>query len=70
VYCGICGRPLSSPNAGGQGETGAHAACDARRGLEPPRYCARCGRRMVVQVTPSGWTARCSAHGAIAAPLL
>jgi hypothetical protein len=22
-----------------------------------------CARRMVVQVTPSGWSARCSRHG-------
>ena len=32
--------------------------------LEPPRYCSECGRRMVVQVTPDRWTARCAAHGA------
>ena len=31
-----------------------------RAALEPPRYCAQCRRRMVVQVTPLGWTARCS----------
>jgi hypothetical protein len=31
--------------------------------LEPPRYCVRCRRRMIVQVLPTGWTARCSAHG-------
>ncbi|MBN4678848.1 hypothetical protein HUS71_25930 [Pandoraea nosoerga] len=24
----------------------------ARMGLEPPRFCAQCGRRMVVQVRP------------------
>lgn len=34
-------------------------------GLEPPRYCAECGRRMVVQVVPDGWTARCSRHGQV-----
>ncbi|WP_407445923.1 hypothetical protein [Rhodococcus sp. (in: high G+C Gram-positive bacteria)] len=37
----------------------------ARLGLEPPRYCAQCGRRMIVQVVPDGWWARCSRHGAI-----
>jgi hypothetical protein len=47
---------------------GEHAAADtdacARAlALEPPRYCAACRRRMVVQVTPTGWTARCSEHG-------
>ncbi len=35
-----------------------------RLGLEPPRYCAECGRRMVVQVLPNGWTSLCSRHGA------
>jgi ribosomal protein S18 acetylase RimI-like enzyme len=36
---------------------------DGARDLEPPRYCGVCGRRMVVQVTPHGWTAHCSVHG-------
>ncbi len=35
----------------------------ARLGLEPPRFCAECGRRMVVQVRPDGWWAECSRHG-------
>ena len=35
----------------------------ARLGLEPPRFCGQCGRRMVVQVRPDGWDARCSRHG-------
>jgi hypothetical protein len=35
----------------------------ARLGLEPPRFCAECGRRMIVQVRPDGWSARCSRHG-------
>ncbi|MFT4201490.1 hypothetical protein [Gordonia sp. (in: high G+C Gram-positive bacteria)] len=37
----------------------------ARLGLEPPRYCGQCGRRMVVQVRPDGWRARCSRHGEV-----
>ncbi|MFC0313756.1 hypothetical protein ACFQNE_06925 [Gordonia phosphorivorans] len=37
----------------------------ARMGLEPPRYCGQCGRRMVVQVVPDGWVARCSRHGTL-----
>ena len=49
--CGQCGRP------------GEHEACRAAAALDPPRYCTRCGRRMVVQVTPTGWTARCVEHG-------
>ncbi|SOJ55001.1 hypothetical protein MSIMFB_02492 [Mycobacterium simulans] len=34
-------------------------------GLEPPRVCAPCGRRMVVQGRPDGWWARCSRHGQV-----
>ncbi|MDI9896771.1 MULTISPECIES: biotin synthase auxiliary protein BsaP [Nocardiaceae] len=36
-----------------------------RLGLEPPRFCARCGRRMVVQIVPDGWSSVCSRHGLI-----
>jgi hypothetical protein len=54
AYCGHCGDPL---------DVGDHAACVRRLELEPPRYCAACRRRMVVQVTPSGWTATCVEHG-------
>jgi hypothetical protein len=35
----------------------------AKLGLEPPRFCAECGRRMIVQVRPDGWSAKCSRHG-------
>lgn len=51
MYCDRCGEP------------GVHAECRQARELEPPRYCAQCRRRMVVQVTPTGWTARCVEHG-------
>jgi hypothetical protein len=37
----------------------------ARLGLEPPRFCASCGRKMVVQVRPDGWWAQCSRHGRV-----
>lgn len=37
----------------------------AKLGLEPPRFCGQCGRRMVVQVRPDGWRARCSRHGEV-----
>jgi hypothetical protein len=37
----------------------------ARLGLEPPRFCSECGRRMIVQVRPDGWLARCSRHGEV-----
>jgi hypothetical protein len=57
-YCGRCGEPQAA---------GGHEACRSFAALEPPRYCARCRRRMVVQVLPRGWTARCSEHGVLAA---
>jgi hypothetical protein len=37
----------------------------AQLGLEPPRFCAECGRRMIVQVRPDGWWAKCSRHGVV-----
>ncbi|MFF0577140.1 biotin synthase auxiliary protein BsaP [Streptosporangium saharense] len=55
-YCDHCGRPT---------DEGDHAACLAARAFEPPRYCSRCRRRMVVQVTVRGWSARCSEHGSL-----
>lgn len=56
LFCVHCGRLAAD---------GDHAACHTpRTALEPPRFCAECARRMVVQVTPMGWTARCSRHGA------
>ena len=51
AYCGLCGEP------------GSHEDCTRRLELEPPRYCTRCRRRMVVQVHPTGWSARCVEHG-------
>jgi DNA-directed RNA polymerase subunit RPC12/RpoP len=54
TYCDRCGRPVTD---------GDHGACQRARALEPPRYCPHCRRRMVVQVTPTGWTARCVEHG-------
>lgn len=53
-WCGQCGGPLT---------VDGHAACRRAAELDPPRYCSRCRRRMVVQVVPTGWTARCSEHG-------
>ncbi|WP_049758710.1 biotin synthase auxiliary protein BsaP [Kytococcus sedentarius] len=59
AYCGHCGEPL----VGRGGDPQDHAPCVRRLELEPPRYCPDCRRRMVVQVTPRGWTASCSRHG-------
>ena len=53
-WCGQCGEALTPEG---------HAACRRSAELDPPRYCAHCRRRMVVQVTPTGWTARCVEHG-------
>ena len=54
AYCGHCGDPVGTRDHGG---------CAGRLQLEPPRYCSACRRRMVVQVTPGSWTARCAVHG-------
>lgn len=53
-WCDQCGETLS-----GEG----HDRCRRARELEPPRWCGQCRRRMVVQVDPTGWTARCVGHG-------
>ena len=53
-WCGQCGEELTPEG---------HAACRRMAELDPPRYCAHCRRRMVVQVTPTGWSARCVEHG-------
>ncbi|HET8642602.1 MAG TPA: hypothetical protein VFM37_11735 [Pseudonocardiaceae bacterium] len=65
-YCGCCGVQLGGQlggQFGGQLDAPGHERCATRLRLEPPRFCAACGRRMVVQVTPTGWWAQCSRHG-------
>ncbi|MDO3700388.1 hypothetical protein Q3W71_01690 [Micromonospora sp. C28SCA-DRY-2] len=66
--------PLAAPNTtaplwcdrcGEAAAVGSHEACVAARALEPPRFCARCRRRMKVQVLPVGWAAVCVEHGEI-----
>ena len=56
TYCGHCGREVTDSD---------HAGCDERLRMEPPRFCTECRRRMVVQVVPRGWSARCVEHGTI-----
>ncbi|WP_445009387.1 biotin synthase auxiliary protein BsaP [Sphaerisporangium rufum] len=56
-YCDHCG---------GLDEATDHTACRTARLMEPPRYCPACRRRLVVQVTPRGWRARCAEHGVTA----
>jgi hypothetical protein len=52
THCTGCGRTLDAcPGCGGESD--------------PPRYCARCGAWLAVQVRPVGWTARCKIHGTI-----
>jgi hypothetical protein len=46
-------------------QAGGTVPTAAQLGLEPPRFCAECGRRMVVQVRPDGWWAKCSRHGLV-----
>jgi len=53
AFCDRCGEPAA----------GGHERCAVARDLEPPRYCPACRRRLVVQVVPTGWTARCAEHG-------
>jgi hypothetical protein len=52
AFCRSCGQP----SAACDGVTGHHE-------LWPAHYCPTCGRRMRVQVTPTGWSARCRDHG-------
>ena len=59
LYCGHCGEPADARS---------HDTCAERLRLEPPRFCGQCRRRMVVQVTPTSWTARCVEHGELASP--
>jgi hypothetical protein len=56
--CDACGKPVTS---------GDHARCRARRAAtDPPRFCTDCGRKLVVQVLPVGFTARCVHCGPVA----
>jgi hypothetical protein len=47
-YCPGCGKPMRE---------GVHVRC--RTTTDPPRYCMRCGRKLAVQVLPTGYTSRC-----------
>jgi hypothetical protein len=55
LHCTGCGRPVAA---------GDHERCRARlAATDPPRFCATCGRKLVVQVLPIGWRARCVSCG-------
>lgn len=51
MFCAGCGRSTTE--------------CDGtcRRPLDPPRFCTACGRKLFVQVTPTGFEAHCRKHG-------
>lgn len=55
--------PVYNVYTGDQAGTAVPTA--AQLGLEPPRFCAACGRKMIVQVRPDGWRAKCSRHGQV-----
>lgn len=59
--------PVFHPNTGQEIAEGVEITLSpsARAGLEAPRFCQLCGRRMVVQIRPDGWEARCSRHGEV-----
>jgi hypothetical protein len=50
-FCSGCGRAKAS----------CEGAC--RRTLDPPRFCPDCGKGLIAQVTPQGYSARCKVHG-------
>jgi len=52
AFCTGCGRPATEC-------TGCTPP------LDPARFCPDCGRRLTVQVTPTGVTARCRDHGSV-----
>jgi hypothetical protein len=56
-HCDGCGKLVSQ---------GDHTGCVARRAAtDPPRFCVACGRKLVVQVLPIGWVARCVRCGPV-----
>ena len=71
-YCDRCGGSTAADDWPEQRDPAhlAHLACRRVRRFEPPRYCTICRRRLIVQVLPDGWRARCSAHGQVGSPNL
>lgn len=63
--CAAGEAPLFHPHTGADLHSDQQwpLSVGAAAGLEPPRYCQLCGRRMKVQVRPTGWLAECSRHG-------
>ena len=53
THCVGCGLPVGE----------CDGRCTGVGEFEAPRHCPYCGRRLAVQVTPTGVTARCRDHG-------
>lgn len=51
MCCGYCGRATTECDGG------------CTRPLDPDRFCVRCGRRLVVRVSPASHSATCKVHG-------
>lgn len=51
AFCSGCGKAKSD------------CAGNCRRDLDPPRFCPSCGKGLIAQVTPQGYSARCKSHG-------
>lgn len=51
AFCCGCGRAKSD----------CPGSC--RPELDPPRFCPECGKGLIAQVTPQGYSARCKVHG-------
>ena len=52
AFCPGCGKPATEC-----------AGCLWE--YDPPHYCATCGTRLAVNVSPNGWKARCKTHGEV-----
>ena len=52
-WCRHCGRERSACSG------------ECQRPLDPPHFCPRCGRKLVVQVVPTGHLAHCREHGPV-----
>lgn len=50
-FCGFCGQPATECDRSCVGP------------LDPDHFCVRCGRRLIVSVSPTRHSARCKVHG-------
>lgn len=59
-HCPRCGQPAHPEHSAQR-----RAPTPPALGGDPPRFCPACGRRLVVQVLPDGFRARCTRHGRV-----